>query len=127
MRSVKRASLLIGVFLLLASMTFAASVDGKWVGDVNTPDGAAVSVTLSFKVDGDKVTGTLSGPQGDIEISDGKMDGDTLQFTVSVDAGGTPLVFSCTGKLKGDDELDVTMNGGTPDMNFTFAAKRSVA
>jgi hypothetical protein len=127
MKSAKRASFLIAVFLLLAATTFAASVDGKWVGDVNTPDGSAISVTLSFKVDGAKVTGTVSGPQGDIEISDGKIDGDTLQFTLSVDAGGTPLVFSCTGKLKGDDELDVTMNGGTPDMNFTFAAKRSAA
>ena len=42
-----------------------------------------------------------------------------------MDAGGTPLVFKCTGKLEGDDQLAMTMNGGTAEMNFTFRAKRS--
>ncbi len=125
MKSLKRTSLLIGVFMLLAAMSFAAGVDGKWVGDINTPDGQAISLTMSFKVDGDKVTGTITGPQGDIEITEGKMNGDTLEFVLSVDAGGTPLVFKCTGKLAGDDQLAMTMNGGTAEMNFTFTAKRS--
>ncbi|MBZ5610225.1 MAG: hypothetical protein LAP38_18335 [Acidobacteriia bacterium] len=124
MKSLKRASLLIGVLMLLAATTFAAGVDGKWVGDVSTPDGSAISLTLSFKVDGDKVTGTVTGPTGDIEITDGKMTGETLEFVLNVDAGGTPLVFKCSGTLKGDDQLSIKMNGGA-EMNLEFTAKRS--
>ena len=119
----RRASFMIVLFAVMAAGLFAADVNGKWVGDVDTP-GGQMSVTFSFKLDGDKVTGTLTGPQGDIEISDGKMDGDTLQFGFSVDAGGQQLAFKCTGKLAGDDQLKISMNGGG-DMNFEVNAKRS--
>ncbi len=125
MNSLKRASLWMAVFAMLAATAFAAGVDGKWVGDVNTPDGAAITLTMNFKVDGQKVTGTVTGPTGDIDIADGKLDGDTLQFVLSVDAGGQQLVFKCTAKPNGDDQLSVNMNGGTAEMNLTFTAKRS--
>jgi hypothetical protein len=123
-QTVKRASLLIGLLALLTASVYAAGVGGKWVGDVNTPDGQAISLTLNFKVDGDKVTGTVTGPTGDIEITEGKMDGETLQFVLSVDAGGQQLVFKCTGKLAGDDQLKINMNGGA-ELNLDFTAKRS--
>jgi hypothetical protein len=123
-QTVKRTALLIGFIAFLTATTYAAGVDGKWVGDVSTPDGSAISLTLNFKVDGDKVTGTITGPTGDIEITEGKMDGETLQFVLSVDAGGQQLVFKCTGKLAGDDQLKINMNGGA-EMNLDFVAKRS--
>jgi hypothetical protein len=118
------ASLLIVCLGFLVVTLSAADVNGKWTGDVNTPDGQTISLTFNFKLDGDKVTGTVSGPTGDIDISDGKMDGDTLQFGLSVDAGGQQLVFKCTGKLEADDQLKITMNGGA-DMNFEVSTKRS--
>jgi hypothetical protein len=117
-------SLLIVCLGFLVVTLSAADVNGKWTGDVNTPDGQTISLTFNFKLDGDKVTGTVSGPTGDIDISDGKMDGDTLQFGLSVDAGGQQLVFKCTGKLEADDQLKITMNGGA-DMNFEVSTKRS--
>jgi len=119
-----RATLLIAVLGFLALSLSAADVGGKWVGDVNTPDGQSISLTFNFKLDGDKVTGTVTGPTGDIDISEGKMDGETLQFGLSVDAGGQQLVFKCTGKLAGDDQLKIMMNGGG-DMAFEINAKRS--
>jgi len=123
-RLVRRASLL-GVFLAVMTVSLcAADVGGKWVGDVNTPDGQSISLTFTFKLDSGKVTGTVTGPQGDIEIADGKMDGDTLQFVFNVDAGGQQLNFKCTGKLAADDQLKITMNGGG-DMSFEVNTKRS--
>lgn len=118
------ASLLIVCLGFLVFTLSAADVNGKWTGDVNTPDGQTISLTFNFKLDGDKVTGTVSGPTGDIDISDGKMDGETLQFGLSVDAGGQQLVFKCSGKLEADDQLKITMNGGS-DMNFEVSTKRS--
>jgi hypothetical protein len=65
-----------------------------------------------------------AGPTGDVEITEGKMDGETLTFVLSVDAGGQQLVFKCTGKLDGDDQLKINMNGGA-ELNLDFTAKRS--
>ena len=120
----RRASLLIVFLGFLAATLAAADVGGKWTGDVNTPDGQSISLTFTFKVDGGKVTGTVTGPTGDIDISDGKIDGETLQFGLSVDAGGQQMVFKCTGKLATDDQLKITMDGGG-DLNFEINAKRS--
>jgi hypothetical protein len=123
-RLVQRASLL-GVFLAVMTVSLcAADIGGKWVGDVSTPDGQTISLTFTFKLDAGKVTGTVTGPQGDIEIADGKMDGETLQFGFNVDAGGQQLNFKCTGKLAADDQLKITMNGGG-DMSFEVNTKRS--
>ncbi len=123
-RFARSVSLLIVVLGFLAATASAADVNGKWIGDVNTPDGQSISLTFTFKLDGDKVTGTVTGPTGDIDISDGKMAGETLQFGLSVDAGGQQMTFKCTGKLAADDQLKITMDGGG-DLNFEINAKRS--
>jgi hypothetical protein len=116
---------LLTLFLVMISANLTAGdVSGKWVGDVNTPDGQTISLTFTFKLDGNKVTGTVGGPMGDMEIAEGKMDGDTLSFGLNVDAGGQQLSFKCTGKLAADDQLKITMNGGG-DMTFEVATKRS--
>ena len=119
-----RAALLIVFVVMMAASLVAADVGGKWIGDVNTPDGQTISLTFTFKLDGDKVTGTVTGPQGDIQIADGKMDGEMLSFGFDVDAGGQQLSFKCTGKLAAEDQLKITMNGGG-DLNFEVNTKRS--
>ncbi|HEX6897735.1 MAG TPA: hypothetical protein VF146_20785 [Bryobacteraceae bacterium] len=120
----RRASLLIVCLGFLIGSLSAADIGGKWTGDVSTPDGQTISLTFTFKLDGDKVTGTVTGPTGDIEISDGKLDGDTLQFGLSVDAGGQQLVFKCTGKMVADDQLKITM-AGAGDLNLEVNTKRA--
>jgi hypothetical protein len=119
-----RAVLLIVFAVMMAASLCAGDVGGKWIGDVNTPDGQTISLTFTFKLDGEKVTGTVTGPQGDIQIADGKMDGETLSFGFDVDAGGQQLSFKCTGKLAAEDQLKITMNGGG-DLNFEVNTKRS--
>ena len=119
-----RAALLIVFVVTMAASLCAADVGGKWVGDVNTPDGQTISLTFTFKLDGARVSGTVTGPQGDIQIADGKMDGETLSFGFDVDAGGQQLSFKCTGKLAAENQLKITMNGGG-DLNFEVNTKRS--
>ncbi|MHB8522119.1 MAG: hypothetical protein ACYDH9_15345 [Limisphaerales bacterium] len=63
--------------------------------------------TLKLKVDGEKVTGTLSAPgrggQGsDTEISDGKLKGDEVSFTVNREFNGNKITFKYNGKIDGD-------------------------
>jgi len=82
-----------------ASTAFAADVTGTWTGDMAGPNGDGFHLTFTFKQDGDKLTGTVTGPQGDpIEISDGKVDGDKLSFNVNVNG----MVIMHEGVISGD-------------------------
>lgn len=84
--------------VLAAAMSFGADIDGKWNGSMSTP-GGDFPVTFNFKAEGAVLTGTTSGPEGDIKISDGKVDGNNVSFTVSFDFGGMPLTMSYKGVL----------------------------
>jgi hypothetical protein len=65
-------------------------------------------MTLTLKVDGDKVTGKLNSPgrQGgassDTDISDGKLAGDTVSFTVTREFNGNKIVQKYNGKVSED-------------------------
>jgi hypothetical protein len=61
-----------------------ADVSGKWTATLKTPDGNEFKLDYVFKLDGDKLSGTVSSPQGEIDISEGKVKGDSLFFTVPV-------------------------------------------
>jgi hypothetical protein len=125
-RKTTSLSLLVGLCLLLGATLLAAEgIDGKWEGEVKTPDGNSIALTMNFKSDGAKLTGTITGPAGDVTINEGKIDGDTVTFAIDVDAGGQQMSFKCSGKLKAD-ELNMKMDGGA-DLNFEFVAKRSAS
>jgi hypothetical protein len=63
----------------------ATDISGTWSGEFKAPDGGqGFQISFTFKQDGDKLTGTVQGPQGDpIAITDGKIDGDKFSFKVS--------------------------------------------
>jgi len=66
--------------LAFAAMScFAADADGKWAGKINTPNGN-VPISFDFKTDGNKVTGTSVGPQGEVKITDGAIEGSLISF-----------------------------------------------
>lgn len=74
-------------------------------------------LTYAFKQDGEKLTGTVTGPQGDpLTLNDGKIAGDKVSFSVNVDMGGTPAKFSTEGVIKGEEIVITTKTeGGGPD------------
>lgn len=59
------------------------SADGTWNITTNSPMGSQQG-TLTLASDGGALTGTMSGPQGDIEIQDGTVDGDKLTWKAQV-------------------------------------------
>ena len=107
------------VFALMA-LAYAAGVDGKWVAQVPGREGQTREQTFNFKAEGDKLTGTVSGRQGDNPISDGKIKGDEISFSVT--AGQFKLLYK--GKISGDEiKFTRTREGGDqPPQEFT--AKR---
>jgi hypothetical protein len=103
--------------LVLAFPALAADLSGRWKASVEGPDGQTMEITFTFKVDGDRFTGTALGPMGEMPISDGKLDGDAISFTV----GGDDFKVFHKGKVSGDEmKLKVEMGERT----FEMTAKR---
>ena len=110
----------IAVFAL-TSFAFAGDVTGKWVASMETPNGTR-ETTFNFKADGAKLTGTVSGRQGDSQIQDGKVDGDNISFSVVRNFNGNEMKALYKGTLAGA-ELKLKMEMG--DRNSEMVAKRS--
>ena len=104
------------VLLVMATLTaaFAADVTGKWTGQMGGPDGGGgMSISFEFKQDGTKLTGTTDGPGGQTQIKDGKVEGNKISFTISVDAGGGDMKVLHEGTIDGDEiKLNIKMDGG---------------
>ena len=72
------------------------SADGTWKTVMNTPMGAQ-NGTMQLATDGGKLTGTLSGPQGEIQLKDGTVDGNSLTFKADITSPmAMTLEFSAT-------------------------------
>ena len=84
------------------------SADGTWNTVMNTPMGAQ-NGTLALKTDGNTLTGTLKSPEGEIELQDGTIDGDSLTWKADITQPmAMTLEFSATldgDELKGDVKL----------------------
>src|SRR3954449_8322683 len=90
------------VLLVAVSIGLAADVSGKWSAEVQGRNGQTRTMTMMLKADGDKLTGTVSGMQGrENPISDGKVKGDEISFTVSAETPNGTMKTNYTGKLSG--------------------------
>ena len=105
-------------------LALAADVAGKWTAQVPSRNGGTRDQAFTFKVDGDKLTGSVSGRDGqDIAISDGKISGDTLTFVVKMDMGGNTVEQKYTGKVSGAEIQFKRESGQGQPREFT--AKRA--
>jgi hypothetical protein len=107
---------LLAAFAVSAS---AADISGNWKGTAETPNGT-VERTFVFKVDGHKLTGeTTSSMFGKSTIEDGKVDGDDVSFTVTVNIQGNEGKVNYKGKIEGDTinfKIEVQAIGQTLEM-----------
>lgn len=110
--------------LALSSITaLAADIDGKWTAEIEGRNGT-MTQTFTFKTDGSTLTGTVSGRMGETQISDGKVDGDTISFSVTREFNGNSMKMNYTGKVSGDSiQFKMNMEGRNRAREFT--AKRS--
>ena len=104
------------VMMALTPITALAATDvsGTWTGDMKAPDGSTgFTISFTFKQDGAKLTGSVQGPQGDpIAISDGKIDGDKITFTVAFNG----MTISHMGTLNSaGDEIKLTSKTDSGD------------
>jgi len=95
-----------------AAVASAADIGGTWKGTAEM-QGNAIERTFVFKVDGNKLTGeTTSEMMGTSAITDGKIDGDNISFTVAVKFQDNEMKLNYKGKISGDTiKLTVDFSG----------------
>jgi len=100
----KPLSLLAGT-LGLISFAVAADVNGQWHAEFEGYRGKQ-KIQFEFKSEGDKLAGkTLShfgGEARELEIQDGKIEGDDLSFVQVIKFQGNEMRVEFTGKIAGD-------------------------
>ena len=121
--------------LLVASFALlAADVSGKWVAEQPGRNGGpARQTTFNLKADGAKLTGTMMGGMGRggaapaaVEITDGKVDGDKVSFTVKRETPNGPMEMKYNGTVAGEElTLKFTMQGPDGPVERTMVAKKS--
>ncbi len=123
-----RLSLLVaGLALALIAVVQAAAADvsGKWTAQVPGRNGQTREQTFTFKVDGEKLTGSVSGMQGsENPISDGKISGSDISFTVAMSFNGNEVKLNYKGVVSGD-EIKFTRSREGSDQKQEFTAKRA--
>lgn len=103
-------------FVVLAFVTFsyAQDITGDWKGLAN----GQFEINYTFKVDGEKLTGSSKGPDGsDSPIKDGVIKGNDLSFTIDIMGGPTKV----TGKIKGDT---ITLSFKVQDNDVSLDLKK---
>jgi hypothetical protein len=97
----------VGLAMALATTAFAADVNGKWVGNVETPNGP-IELTYEFKADGEMLTGTVASAQGSLPLNNGKiaagvltydvaLEGNVIKHEAKVNEAGTEITVKATG------------------------------
>ena len=88
-----------------------ATIDGAWDCEVESPMGAQkLTLTLASTADGG-FTGTASGPLGSLEVTDGRIAGDTATFKLAITMP-FPMNLDCEARLVSDDRIEGTVDTG---------------
>jgi hypothetical protein len=122
---IRKLGLTVLLFALGSVAALAADFNGKWNAQVQGRNGTQTLV-FDFHVDGSTVTGKITTPRGDMDISNGKVDGDTITFDQMLNFNGNSVTISYTGKAAADGTIEFTRQFGSagdrPPQQFT--AKR---
>jgi hypothetical protein len=95
----------------------------KYTADVN---GQSIDVTIKLKLQGGKLTGTVSVLDTETKIEAGKYKAGEVSFTVHPEVSGNKLTIKYRGKIKGDTFKGKREFGGDGATNTReFEAKRS--
>jgi hypothetical protein len=89
--------------LMLAELApaFGADISGTWTASFDTQVGMQ-NYTYTFKVDGNKLTGTAKSDNGTVQITEGAVNGDDVGFVENLNFQGMDLRIVYKGKVSGD-------------------------
>lgn len=114
---------LVSAFLAMSMATaaLAADISGNWTASFDTQVGNQ-TYTYTFKVEGNKLTGSAKSNLGEATITNGTVNGDDVAFTENLNYQGMELQIQYKGKISGDEiKFTRTVIEGT---NEDLVAKR---
>ena len=118
---------LVGLVLLWTTGSGSAGargdVTGAWNLAYTTREGVKMTSTLTLKMDGDKLTGTISSPRGTVALDEVSVTGDDIAFAIIRVGFGDKIRIEYSGKVKGDT-MSLTMKAGAREP-VQIAAKRA--
>jgi uncharacterized protein (DUF2147 family) len=103
----------------------AADISGKWTAQVPGRDGQTRETTITLKQDGEKLTGTTSGMNGETPISDGTVKGDDVAFTVVANINGNEVKLLYKGKVTAEGIKFTRMREGSDRPPQEFLATKA--
>ena len=130
----KKLLFVVTIALVFAFAAMAADVTGKWTFEQpGRGGGPGRPVTITLKQDGAKLTGQVPGmgrggdnPPPPTEITDGKVDGNNVSFTVKREFNGNSMVTKYEGTVNGDEmKLKITRDGQNGPTTNEVTAKKS--
>jgi len=115
---------LLALVCLSALSLFAADISGNWKATAEGPNGP-MERTFAFKQEGTKLTGkTVSSFTGESVIQNGKVEGDSVTFTIDVRFGDNEMKLNYKGKISGDTIKFTVENPQGGGMNIEWNAKK---
>jgi hypothetical protein len=114
---------LLAIAALLATVpAFAGDIDGKWTGTIDTPNGP-VAIAYTFKADGETLVGSTTGPDGmEYPLKDGKISGNKVSFSLTLDFGQGPITFNYTGEVS---PTELKLHSSFMDQPIDFTLKKA--
>lgn len=94
-------STFVAVVLITAALSAQASIAGDWDLSINGPEGV-ITATASLKQDGDKVTGSITSPQGTVELA-GTYKAKKVELAFQIQSPNGPLDIKVNGDVDGAD------------------------
>ncbi len=115
---------LLVLLALCALAAFAADISGNWKATAEGPNGS-MERTFTFKQEGTKLTGeTTSSFMGKSTITDGKVEGDTVTFTITGRFGDNEMKLNYKGKINGNEIKFTVENPAGGGNNIEWLAKK---
>jgi hypothetical protein len=111
----------IGMLASAQLVAQATNVTGEWLFNVTTDQGGGTP-TITFKQDGEKLTGKYAGQLGNADLT-GTVKGNAIHFTFTIDAQGQPAPVTYDGTVEKNTmkgKLDI---GGMVNGTFTATKK----
>ena len=100
-RRLLAAPLALALVMVATQVRAEENPTGTWKWEMKFNDQTR-EVTLKLKLDGGKLTGSVSGRTSDTEISDGQYKDGDISFSVTRERNGQKFTAKYSGKLSGD-------------------------
>jgi hypothetical protein len=113
--------------LLVAVSAFAQTdISGDWDLTVQSTQGTK-NVRVTFKQDGDSVSGIFKSPMGELPFRDGTLTGNDLKFAFSIPIQGQPIDITMTGTVDGSTITGKAQFGALGEGDWTAKRVEAVA